>query len=317
MKKIIISGSYNASIFAMGKVIPGVGETVVSDSYFVSAGGKGSNQAIAAKFQGANVRFIAKLGDDSYAVDAIKLYRSIGIYSDSIYQEQDANTGLAVIFIDENGNNSIMVCPGANLNLAIDEIVKPVLEEKEVFIAGFQLENNVNVVCESIRKLHTAGIQTLLDPAPAVPLPDWVYPCITILKPNEHEACLLSSIKIDSADDAFRAGEWFLNKGVETAVITMGENGTVVCGKDIREYIETPKVDAIDTTGAGDIFSGSLMAALAEGKELIEAVKYANIAASIKSFAVAERNHSGLHRKFKGTGARYPADVANKRGFSG
>jgi ribokinase len=265
----------------MGKVIPGIGETVVSDSYFISAGGKGSNQAIAAKFQGDDVRFIGKLGDDSYANDAIKMYQSLGMYNDSIYQEEGANTGLAVIMIDDAGNNSIMVCPGANLNLTVDEIVKPVLAEKEVYIAGFQLENDVNVVCNAIRKLHEAGIQTLLDPAPAVPLPDWVYPCLTILKPNEHEASLLSSIKINSPEDAFRAGEWFLNKGVETAIITMGENGTVICGKNIRQYIETPKVDAIDTTGAGDIFSGSLMAALAEGKELVEAVKYANIAASI------------------------------------
>jgi ribokinase len=280
-KKIIVTGSYNASIFAMGKVIPGIGETVVSDSYFISAGGKGSNQAIAAKFQGADVRFIGKLGADSYANDAIKLYQSLDMYNDSIYRDEGANTGLAVIFIDEAGNNSIMVCPGANLNLTVDEIVKPVLAEKEVYIAGFQLENDVNVVCNAIRKLHEAGIRTLLDPAPAVPLPDWVYPCLTILKPNEHEAGLLSSIKINSPEDAFRAGEWFLNKGVETAIITMGENGTVICGKNIRQYIETPKVDAIDTTGAGDIFSGSLMAALAEGKELVEAVKYANIAASI------------------------------------
>ena len=280
-KKIIVTGSYNASIFAMGKSIPGIGETVVSDSYFVSAGGKGSNQAIAAKFQGADVRFIGKLGGDSYAGDAVKLYQSIGMYSDSIYCEAGVNTGLAVIFIDGDGNNSIMVCPGANLNLTVDEIVRPVLAEKEVFIAGFQLENDVNVVCEAIQKLHAAGIQTLLDPAPAVPLPDWVYPCISILKPNEHEAALLSGIKINSPQDAFRAGECFLSKGVGTAIITMGENGTVICGKDIREYVETPKVDAIDTTGAGDIFSGSLMAALAEGKELIEAVKYASIAASI------------------------------------
>ena len=265
----------------MGKVIPGIGETVVSDSYFAGAGGKGSNQAIAAKFQGADVRFIGKLGDDSYANDAIKMYQSIGMYNDTIYRQEGANTGLGIIFIDQAGNNSIMVCPGANLNLTVDEIVNPVLADEGVYIAGFQLENDVSVVCESIRKLHEAGIRTLLDPAPAVLLPDWVYPCITILKPNEHEAGLLSSIKINNPEDAFRAGDWFLNKGVETAIITMGENGTVVCGKDVRQYIETPKVDVIDTTGAGDIFSGSLMATLAEGKELIEAVKYANIAASI------------------------------------
>ena len=254
---------------------------MVGDSYFVSAGGKGSNQAIAAKFQGADVRYIGKLGGDSYAGDAIKMYESIGMYNECIYRQEGANTGLAVIFIDEVGNNSIMVCPGANLLLTVDEIVTPVLKEKEVYIAGFQLENDVGVVCEAIKQLHGAGIKTLLDPAPAVPLPDWVYQNITILKPNEHEAGLLSGIKIDSSNDAFKAGEWFLSKGVETAVITMGESGTVICGRDIREYIKTPKVDSVDTTGAGDIFSGSLMAALAEGRELIEAVKFANIAASI------------------------------------
>jgi len=280
-KKIVITGSYNASVFVLGKVIPKVGETVVGDSYFVSAGGKGSNQAVAAKFQGADIRYIGKLGDDSYASDAIRMYQSIGMYNDSIYREEGSNTGLAVIFIDEAGNNSIMVCPGANLKLTVDEIVQPILKEKEVYIAGFQLENDVGVVCEAIKRLHEAGIRTLLDPAPAVPLPDWVYSKITILKPNEHEACLLSAIKIESSEDAFKAGEWFLRKGVETVIITMGENGTVVCGEGVREYIATPKVKALDTTGAGDIFSGSLMAALAEGKELIEAVKYASIAASI------------------------------------
>jgi len=280
-KRVVVTGSYNASIFAMGKVIPGIGETVVSDSYFVSAGGKGSNQAVAAKFQGADIRYIGKLGGDSYADDAIKMYKSIGMYSDSIYREEGANTGLAVIFIDKVGNNSIMVCPGANLNLTVDEIIKPILGENEVCIAGFQLENEVSVVCEAIKQLHAADIQTLLDPAPAVALPEWVYPCITILKPNEHEAALLSGIKINNPDDAFKAGEWFMEKGVGTAVITMGENGTVIYGKGIRKYIETPKVDAIDTTGAGDIFSGSLMAYLAEGRELVESVKRANIAASI------------------------------------
>jgi len=280
-KKIVVTGSYNASIFAMGKSIPKVGETVVGDSYFISAGGKGSNQAIAAKFQEADIRFIGKLGGDSYAEDALRMYKSIGMYNDSIYCEKGENTGLAIIFIDEAGNNSIMVCPGANLKLTVDEIIQPILRDKDIYIAGFQLENDVGVVCESIKRLHEEGIRTLLDPAPAVPLPDWLYPNITIIKPNEHEACLLSGIKINSPDDAFKAGEWFLKKGVETAVITMGEHGTVIRGKDIHQYVETPKVNAIDTTGAGDIFSGSFMASLAEGKELIEAVKYSCIAASI------------------------------------
>ena len=280
-RKIVIIGSYNASIFVKGEAIPGIGETFVGDEFFVSPGGKGSNQAIAAKMQNADITFIAKLGNDSHAVEMIENYVKLGMMSDCISRDSSIHTGIAVIFIDKAGNNSIMVVPGSNLKLTADEIVRDVLAEKDVFMAGFQLENDVGQVCEAICRLDEKGIPVLLDPAPAVPLPDNVYAHITILKPNEHEAEILSGIKVESADDAFRAGDWFVGKGVKTAIITLGEGGSVVVSKDIRAYLPAPKVDAVDTTGAGDIFSGSFMAALSKGYSIIEAVKYGSSAASL------------------------------------
>jgi len=280
-KKIFIAGSYNADICGVGKAIPKPGETFIGE-LFVSSGGKGSNQAIAAKKLGGDVTFITKLGNDGYADKAVELYKSLELYSESVYIDEASHTGVALILIDDDGKNSIMVCPGANLKLTAEEMTTPVLKEKNsAFIAGFQLECDVAEVCKAIEILNKAGVQTLLDPAPAAELPDSLYPCISIFKPNEHEAAFLSGIIINNADDAFRAGEFFLTKGVGTAIITMGEKGTVICGKDVKKYTETPKVKAVDTTGAGDIFSGAFMTALADGAGVVEAVEYAQIAASI------------------------------------
>jgi ribokinase len=280
-KKIVITGSYNASIFVKGALIPGIGETYVGDTFFVSPGGKGSNQAIAAKYQHADVKFICKLGNDSYAAEAIEMYKKIGMYNPSISTNATVHTGIAVIFIDKQGNNSIMVVPGANLKLSSEEIIQGVISAGEVFMAGFQLENDVGEVCRAIETLSAMGIDTLLDPAPAVPLPESVYKSLTILKPNEHEAEMLSGIHVATPKDAYRAGEWFLKMGVKCAIITLGEGGAVIVSKEQHTFVPAPKVNAVDTTGAGDIFSGTLLAALSKGMGLTEAVRYANAAASL------------------------------------
>jgi ribokinase len=280
-KQIVIAGSYNASFFIKGKKIPNIGETMVGDVFFVSPGGKGSNQAIAAKYQNADVRFICKLGNDSFANDAVKMYKKVGLYSESITIDESIHTGIAVIFIDQNGNNSIMVVPGANLHLSADEIVREVTKVNGIFIAGFQLENNVDEIVKAMGMLHKRGIKVLLDPAPAHQLPEEIYRAIAILKPNEHEAEILSGIKVSTPADAFRAAELLHAKGAETVIITLGAGGAVVVNGRIKEFIPAPKVNAIDTTGAGDIFSGSLLTALSKDMQLLDAVRYANAAASL------------------------------------
>ena len=279
--KVIVVGSYSAAVFFKGKAIPVKGETLVADSFFQSFGGKGSNQAICAATLGADVKMVCKIGVDRYAEDIIALYKKLGIYSESVMQDENEYTSIGCIFIDEDGNNAIMIDLGANKKLSSAEIVNWVKQEKEPFLVGFQLENDVETIMDAIKACGEMGVPVLLDPAPASKLDESIYQYITYLKPNEHEAKVLSGIEINNPQDAYIAGEWFVNKGVKTAIITLGEQGTVVVSKDKKQYFEALKTEAADTTGAGDIFSGALMAGLSKGMQLEDAVRFATCAASI------------------------------------
>lgn len=281
-KRIVIVGSYSVGLFFCGKRIPKIGETVDADSFFETFGGKGSNQAVTAAKLGADVKFICKIGKDRYAEDAINMYKKFGMYGDGILQTEEEGTSVGVILVDEKGNNAISICLGANTKLTSDEVITLLEEEPEKpFLVGFQLENNVDMVLQCIKKCHEKGMDILLDPAPVAALPEWVYPCLTYIKPNEHEAAGLSGIKINTIEDAFEAGRWFLKKGVKTVIITLGEQGTVCLNGKGETYFSTMSVKALDTTGAGDVFSGSLMRALAEDYTLEDAIQYASCAASL------------------------------------
>lgn len=150
-------------------------------------------------------------------------------------------------------------------------------------IVGFQLENSLDVVSYGLRKAYAAGAVTLLDPAPAQPLPDELYPYISILKPNEHEAAILSGIPVTDAESAEKAGKWFLEKGVRTVIITLGSKGAVLVEKERQVFFPSMQVEAVDTTGAGDCFSGALMAGLSQGMELEDAIRFAHKAAAIST----------------------------------
>lgn len=280
--KIIIAGSYNGVIVAKGPAIPGVGETFIGNTFFTGPGGKGANQAVAASLQGADVRFLCKLGKDPYGDEAVRLLRQYGgLEGGGIRQVDGVQTGIALIFVDGAGNNSIMVVPGANLALTADEIVHDVEAERDVFMVGFQLECDVAQMCEAMIRLHAAGVKTLLDPAPAAPLPMEAYPAIDIIKPNEYEAEILTGVHITSPREAYAAGEILVGRGVKTAIVTLGAKGTVIVSAEERTFVPARPVNATDTTGAGDIFSGSFLAALSKGYPLVEAVRYANDAAAI------------------------------------
>ena len=280
--KIIVVGSYSVGLFFNGRCIPNVGETRTAEKFFETFGGKGSNQAVTAAKLGGNTKFICKLGKDHYADAAIEMYKEVGLYGDSILQDDVEPTSVGCITVDENGNNAIIINLGANLKLTSKEVIDIIKAEPEKpFIVGFQLENDPEMVIESIKACSEMGIPTLLDPAPVAPLPEWTYPHITYIKPNEHEASLLSGIAIHNKEDAFRAGRWFLDAGVCEAIITLGEMGTVYVTREQELYFPTFKVDVVDTTGAGDNFSGALMKAMCDGKSMPEAIIYANCTASL------------------------------------
>jgi len=287
---IVIIGSYNVGLFLKGRRLPGRGETVIADSFFESGGGKGSNQAVSAATMGAPVRFVGRIGDDKYGKDALALYRERGIECDRIQVDPTTHTGISIILIDGDGRNMISVAPGANLNLTPADIDHCAAELRAAFCVGFQLENRPETVFHGIRKCHEWGIPTFLDPAPAVPLPDDLYPCIGIIKPNEIEAGILTGIEVRDRDSALRAGRWLCQKGVRHALVTLGELGAVLVGEGRESYFPAPKVDAIDTTGAGDIFAGAFLAGLHRHAPMDEAIRFASFAAALATTKIGVVN---------------------------
>lgn len=280
-KQITVVGSYNVGLFLKGDSIPKVGQTLIGHTFTEGGGGKGSNQALAAGKLGAESYFVGCIGEDSYGKFALKLYKDMGVSSEYIRVDNTIHSGISVIFIDSKGNNSIMVVPGANFHLNEKDIDNAAKIFRKSAIVGFQLENEANIVAYGIKTAKKEGATVLLDPAPARKLPDELYGYIDIIKPNEHEATTLSGIEVTDIKTAEMAGRWFIEKGVKSAIITLGESGAVLVEKERCAFFPARKVDAVDTTGAGDCFSGALMAALSKGKTIDEAIKFAHIAASI------------------------------------
>jgi len=278
---VTVVGSYNVGLFLKGNAFPHPGETVIGDTFHEGGGGKGSNQALAAAKLGAEVSFIGRIGDDAFGRYAIELYRSFGVSSGHITVDATIHSGVSVILIDKNGKNMIMVVPGANFHLSAADIDSAAELFSRSSIVGFQLENNFDLVEYGIIKAASCGAKVLLDPAPARPLPDSIFPSIWCVKPNEHEASIISGIDVVDRASAVTAGKWFLSKGVKVALITLGANGAVLVHGDGHEYFATPDFPATDTTGAGDCFSGAFMAGLSKGMGLSDAVRYANCAAAI------------------------------------
>ena len=267
----------------MGKRFPQPGETIMAERLVRGPGGKGSNQAIAAARFGADTRLVARLGDDTAGWEALALYRQLDISTENIHMDATHPTGAAVILVNQAGENMISIAPGANLALSKADIesAMPCLQESS--ITGFQLESNLDVVSYGLRRIHEMGGITFLDPAPAQPLPRDLYASIDILKPNHMEAGLLSGLPVGNVEQAMAAGKWFLSCGVETVIITLGKLGTVLVTSDGNQHLPAPEVNVIDSTGAGDIFSGAFLASFASGKTLIEAIRFANTAAALST----------------------------------
>ena len=278
---ITIIGSYNVGLFFKGTTLPLLGETIIGNEFVEGGGGKGSNQAVAAAAFGADTRFICTLGADKYGVDALRMYREKGIKIDFIRFEPCVHSGMSVIIIDEDGNNIISVVPGANLLLNESDIDNAEELIRKSYVVGFQLENRHETVFYGIKRSKNLGAETFLDPAPATKLTDDLYKHIDIIKPNETEASILTNIKVNDVESAADAGSWLVNKGVKTAIVTLGYQGSVLVTKDLTRHFPALKVNALDTTGAGDIFSGGLLASLVNNKSIEESIEYATHAAGI------------------------------------
>lgn len=279
--KIIVIGSSNTDMVLKTERFPKPGETILGGDFFVFQGGKGANQAVAAARLGGTVDFICKVGNDSFGNNAVKHYSNEGINVNSILIDEEAPTGVALITVNEQGENSIIVASGANALLSVSNIenADEALQHADWIIT--QLETPVSVI-EYLAIYATENNKKLiLNPAPAALLPDSVYEGLFLITPNESETELLTGITVTDEDTAKKASAVFKSKGVQNVIITLGSKGAYVHSDEFQGIVESYKVKAIDTTAAGDVFNGALVVALAEKKSWKEAVQFACKAAAI------------------------------------
>ncbi len=279
--KIVIAGSCLAALSMKVAKFPVLGETVAADLFISETGGKGTNQALAAARLGSKVFLIGCVGEDIYSKGILQTYKEFGVNTDGIRKDSSAHSGVAFVIINRDGNNMITVAPGANFKLTRQDFDNNEHLIKKCDIIGFGLALNIDFVEHGIKKAHSMGIKTLLDPAPVRSIDESVYCHLDFIKPNETEAAFLTGIEVVDENSAFKAADWFLDKGVKNAVITLGEKGVVILNHEIKKHIASPKVNVQDATAAGDVFSGAMMHCIADGMELIEAVRFGVYASSM------------------------------------
>jgi ribokinase len=274
-KKIIVIGSCNTDMVIKADRLPIPGETVIGGTFLMNAGGKGANQAVAAARQGGSVVFISKTGNDVFGKQSIELYKSEGINTEYIFSDPKLPSGVALIMVDAHGENCIAVASGANGSLVAVDIEKAKTEIESADYVLMQLEIPIETVEYAAQMAAAKGIPVILNPAPARTLSDQLLKSIYLVTPNETEAEILSGIKVFDWDSARQAADVISAKGVDNVVITMGSMGAFVKEKDEYHVVEATKVVAIDTTAAGDSFSGALCVGLSEGKSILDSVKAA------------------------------------------
>ena len=278
---IVVVGSSNTDMIIKLDRIPKPGETVLGGEFSTAAGGKGANQAVAAARAGGKVTFIARVGDDVFGRQAVEGFVADGIDASHVLQDSDAPSGVALIFVDERGENSIAVASGANARLTPQDVLsaREVITSADVLVT--QLETPLDTVHAAVNLAFEHGVRVVLNPAPAQPLREEVLRHVSVLTPNETEAELLTGIEVSNEAAALAAAERLAAAGVEAIAITLGSRGAFIFDSDHRELVPGFEVESVDTTAAGDVFNGALAVALAEGSSLTDAVRFANAAAAL------------------------------------
>src|SRR3954471_11598195 len=278
--KIVVVGSSNTDMILKLDRIPKPGETILGGEFITAAGGKGANQATAAAKAGGEVTFIARVGQDMFGEQAVAGFVESGINVDHV-QRDKSPSGVALIFVATDGENRIGVGGGANGKLSPADIKKA----KAVFASAnaviMQLETPLETVQAAAEIADAKGAIVILNPAPAQKLPDSLLKKISILTPNETEAELLTGIRVIDDASCSKAADALLRKGIKTVIITLGSRGSYVATSKSKQLVPGFKVKPVDTTAAGDTFNGALAVALAEGKSMFDAVRFANAAGAI------------------------------------
>jgi ribokinase len=281
MAKILVIGSSNTDMVIKTDKLPAPGETILGGIFLMNPGGKGANQAVAAARLGGKVTFITKRGNDLFGNQAVGLLMREGIDNQYVVKDTELPSGVALIIVDSTGENIIVVAPGSNGNLLQDDIPTKIFETGKFKILLLQLEIPISTVEYSAVTASENGIKVILNPAPARKLSDNLLKHTWLITPNETEAEILTGITVHDISTAENAASSLQKKGVKNIIIMMGAAGAYIKSESFTGMVPGVKVKAVDTTAAGDVFNGALAVALAEGKDMEEAVAFANKAASI------------------------------------
>lgn len=279
-KTILVIGSSNTDMTVKTKALPLPGETVLGGVFTMGAGGKGANQAVAARRLGGDVKFICKVGRDIFGDNALAHYAEEGLDTSGVLRS-DLPSGVALISVDEKAENCIVVASGANNDLleADIEASKEAIEQCGILL--LQLETPVPSVLKAAEMARKAGATVVLNPAPACPLPDELFPFVDLFIPNQTELASFSGLPVGDAEQAAAAAAAMQRKGVGKLIVTMGSKGSLICDGGEPVFVPAKKVKAVDTTAAGDTFCGALCVALSEGKSLKEAAEFATAASAL------------------------------------
>jgi ribokinase len=283
---IAVVGSANVDLTTFNDVFPRPGETIFGKKFDLGFGGKGANQAVAARLCGANVGMVAKVGSDLFGPATIKNFEAQGIDASHVRIAEGVSSGVAPIFVEPNGQNRIIVVKGANDLLSPEDVdaAAPLLRKADTIVLQFEIP--LRTVYHTVRFAKANGIRCIVNPAPAQPVDFKEAGAADYFIPNETEAETTTGIAVKSIEDAKKCAEFLLSKGMRRIVITLGERGSLIAGSDGMELIPAFKVQAVDTTGAGDAFIGSFAVFLGEGIAEKEALRRANLYAGLSTTKV-------------------------------
>ena len=280
-ERIVVIGSCNTDMVINTDRLPLPGETIIGGNFFMNAGGKGANQAVAAVRLGGSVSFMAKVGNDHFGSRSIEQYKAEGIDVEHILIDNELPSGVALIMVDANGENCIAVASGANAMLRVEDIDRATGMIERGDIVLMQLETPLDTVEYVARIAHERGKRVILNPAPAQHLPDALLKNLYMIIANETETELITGVKITDMESICRAADVMSERGVQNVVITLGSKGAFIKENGAYHKVPAIKVKAVDATAAGDTFCGALCVALAEKKGILEAVEFANKCASV------------------------------------
>lgn len=280
--RITIVGSLNMDLVIRSSHIPQPGETIIGSDFKTIPGGKGANQAVAAARLGGQVTMVGRVGEDAFADVLLNNLSAAGINTAYVLRDREASSGVALIVVDDQGENIIVVASGANMRMTAEDVAaaEPAIAESDVLL--LQLEVPLPVVKRAAQIAHSHGASVVLNPAPARELPSEIFDLVDILVPNESEAALLTGLPTKSQMELENAASSLLKLGVSSVVITLGKRGAYLASTDYGSRIyEAFSIEPVDTTAAGDAFMAGLAVNYGAGKSLPEAICWGNAAGAL------------------------------------